>query len=77
MSQHCLSFSGWIVLTDITDPWLSGIHGDTWSLTGDGNIPFAVTDQGDIARYTARAAILAFNDPESIPRRLRVYSDLK
>jgi uncharacterized protein YbjT (DUF2867 family) len=54
-----------------------GVNGADWEITGDGNYPFALTDMTDIGRYTARAAILAHNDPDKVPSRLRVYGESK
>lgn len=54
-----------------------GAGGDTWTIQGDGSIPFAVTSIGDIGKYTARAVVVAHQKPSEVPRRLRVYSALK
>jgi hypothetical protein len=54
-----------------------GINGADWEISGDGNYPFDLTDMTDIGRYTARAAILAYNEPDRVPSRLRVYSEVK
>jgi len=54
-----------------------GINDADWEITGDGNYPFALTDMADIGRYTARAAILAHNEPNKVPSRLRVYGESK
>lgn len=54
-----------------------GINGADWEIPGDGDYPFALTDMTDIGRYTARAAILAYNEPDKVPSRLRVYSEVK
>jgi len=54
-----------------------GINGADWEISGDGNFPFAITDMSDIGRYVARAAIVVHNEPEKVPRSLRVYSETK
>jgi len=54
-----------------------GINGADWEIIGDGNYPFAVTDMTDIGRYAVRAAILAHNEPDKVPSRLRIYSETK
>jgi len=54
-----------------------GVNGADWEITGDGNYPFALTDMTDIGRYAVRAAILAHNEPDKVPSRLRVYGESK
>jgi hypothetical protein len=54
-----------------------GIHGDTWEISGDGTTPFALTSMEDIGRFVVRATLLAHNEPDRVPARLRVFSDLK
>ena len=58
-------------------PCILGINGADWEITGDGNYPFALTDMTDIGRYAVRAAILAHDDPDRVPSRLRVYGETK
>ncbi|KAF8321667.1 hypothetical protein DL93DRAFT_2072459, partial [Clavulina sp. PMI_390] len=54
-----------------------GMVGPEWQIVEDGNSSFAVTDIPDAARYALRAIILAFQDPNSVPDRVRVYGDAK
>lgn len=58
-------------------PNRAGVDGDDWEIPGDGNYPFAITSRRDIGLYTTRAVVLAYNDPASVPSRLRVYSETK
>jgi len=54
-----------------------GINDADWEITGDGNYPFALTDMADVGRYAVRAAILAHNEPDKVPSRLRIYGETK
>ncbi|KAF8330858.1 uncharacterized protein EI90DRAFT_3124062 [Cantharellus anzutake] len=48
---------------------------NTWNLPDSGSNRFAVTSMADIGRYTLRAVILVFEEPEKALEKLRILGD--
>ncbi|KAF8315640.1 NAD(P)-binding protein [Clavulina sp. PMI_390] len=71
-----VSISNGVLMPFLRIPVL-GVNGSEWEIIEDGNYSFALTHLPDVARYTLRAIILAYEDPSCIPDRVRVYSDAK
>jgi hypothetical protein len=47
---------------------------EIWTIVGDGDVPVSVLSNADVGHFTVEAAIMAYQEPETIPDKLVISS---